>query len=106
MTFDQYSDANNFVIDQRGFNAWLKGVASTFLQPNDTRLLLNSIVTNVAYSGDGVTVTMDDGSCVQASYAVCTFSLGVLQNDAVAFQPVLPEWKNTSINTFQMGTCM
>jgi polyamine oxidase len=47
---------------------------------------------------------MSDGSCVQAAYALCTFSLGVLQNDVVAFEPELPEWKQTSIATFQMGT--
>ena len=104
LTFYQYSDENNFVVDQRGFNAWLKGVASTFLQPNDTRLLLNTVVTGVQYSDDGVTVNMQDGSCVQADYAICTFSLGVLQNDAITFDPELPDWKETSIATFQMGT--
>ncbi|KAF2263027.1 amine oxidase [Lojkania enalia] len=104
LTFYQYSEENNFVTDQRGFVTLLKGIASTFLEPNDPRLLLNSIVTNIAYSSDGVTITLDDGSCVQADYAICTFSLGVLQNDAVAFEPELPEWKQTSIATFQMGT--
>ncbi|KAF2119673.1 flavin-containing amine oxidoreductase-domain containing protein [Lophiotrema nucula] len=104
LTFYQYSEENNFVIDQRGFSAWLKGVASTFLQPNDTRLLFNTVITDVAYSSDGVTVTMDDGSCVEADYAVCTFSLGVLQNDVVTFEPELPQWKQDGIATFQMGT--
>lgn len=47
---------------------------------------------------------MEDGSCVEAAYAICTFSLGVLQNDVVTFEPKLPEWKETSIATFQMGT--
>jgi polyamine oxidase len=104
LTFYQFSEDNNFVVDQRGFNAWLKGVASTFLQPNDTRLLLNTIVTNVSYSDTGVTVTNDDGSCIEADYAICTFSLGVLQNDAVTFEPELPEWKDVAIANFQMGT--
>jgi polyamine oxidase len=54
LTFYQYSDENNFVVDQRGFNIWLKGVTSTFLKPNDTRLLLNTIVSGVEYSGSGV----------------------------------------------------
>jgi polyamine oxidase len=54
LTFYQYSDENNFVVDQRGFNTWLKGVASTFLKHNDTRLLLNTIVSGVEYSGSGV----------------------------------------------------
>ncbi|KAF2644543.1 polyamine oxidase-like protein [Massarina eburnea CBS 473.64] len=104
LTFYQFSDENNFVVDQRGFNYWLKGVTSTFLKPNDTRLLLNTIVTNVEYSSTGVKVTTEDGGCIEADYAICTFSLGVLQNDAVAFEPEFPAWKDTSISTFQMGT--
>ncbi|PSN64925.1 polyamine oxidase-like protein [Corynespora cassiicola Philippines] len=104
LTFYQYSEDNNFVIDQRGFNYWLKGIASTFLRPNDTRLLLNTIVTDIEYSSDGVTVSMEDGSCIEAEYAICTFSLGVLQNEVVTFKPELPEWKDTSIATFSMGT--
>ena len=104
LTFYQFSDANNFVIDQRGFNTLLKGIASTFLKKNDSRLLLNTIVTDVAYSKDGVTITNADGSCISAAYAICTFSLGVLQNDAVTFKPALPDWKQTAIEKFQMGT--
>lgn len=41
---------------------------------------------------------------MQADYAICTFSLGVLQNDAVSFSPSLPEWKETSINGFALAT--
>ncbi|KAF2465287.1 amine oxidase [Lindgomyces ingoldianus] len=104
LTFYQFSEENNFVIDQRGFNTLIKGVASTFLQPNDTRLLLNTVVTDIEYSADSVTVTMDDGTCISADYAICTFSLGVLQNEVVTFKPELPDWKQTSIETFQMGT--
>ncbi|KAF2196811.1 putative flavin-containing polyamine oxidase [Delitschia confertaspora ATCC 74209] len=104
LTFYQFSDENNFVTDQRGFNTWLKGVGSTFLKPNDKRLLLNTIVTDISYSKNGVTVTNSDGSCISAAYAICTFSLGVLQNDAVTFKPELPSWKQTAIHTFQMGT--
>ena len=35
---------------------------------------------------------------------MCTFSLGVLQNDVVVFDPPLPSWKREAIDTFQMGT--
>jgi polyamine oxidase len=41
---------------------------------------------------------------VQAAYAVCTFSLGVLQNSDVTFSPKLPYWKRTAIEKFTMGT--
>lgn len=73
-TFYQYSPANNYVFDSRGFNAFIKGTAATFLTPNDPRLLLNTIVTNVSYSETGVTVYNQDGSCIDADYAICTFS--------------------------------
>ncbi|KAL9608514.1 MAG: hypothetical protein Q9167_006665 [Letrouitia subvulpina] len=103
-TFYQFSEENNYVFDQRGFNTFLKGEASTFLKPNDSRLLLNTIVTNISYSDDGVIVLDKDGSCVQADYAVCTFSLGVLQSNDVTFEPELPSWKQQGIETFTMGT--
>ncbi|KAF2801670.1 polyamine oxidase [Mytilinidion resinicola] len=103
-TFYQFSDDNNFVIDQRGFNTLVKGIASTFLKPNDPRLLLNTIVTDIAYDKNGVTIALQGGSCISAAYAICTFSLGVLQNDEVSFTPELPDWKQTAIAEFQIGT--
>ncbi|KAF2396381.1 amine oxidase [Trichodelitschia bisporula] len=103
-TFGQFSEESNFVIDQRGHNTWLKGEASTFLKPQDPRLKLNRIVTDVYHSNEGVIVETDSGGCVQADYAICTFSLGVLQHDNVAFEPALPKWKKTAIEMFHMST--
>lgn len=104
MTFNQFGNANNLVVDPRGFNTIVKGEASTFLKAKDERLLLNTIVTDVEYSNEGVTVHNSDGTCISAAYALCTFSLGVLQRGAVTFQPALPNWKNTAIQSFQMTT--
>ncbi|PNY29651.1 Polyamine oxidase [Tolypocladium capitatum] len=104
LTFNQFSNENNFVIDPRGFSAIIAGEAATFLKPNDHRLLLNTKVTNVSYTDDGVIVYNEDGGCVSAAYAICTFSLGVLQNDVVKFSPELPKWKETAIRKFSMGT--
>ncbi|KND87437.1 Polyamine oxidase [Tolypocladium ophioglossoides CBS 100239] len=104
LTFNQFSNENNLVIDPRGFSAIIDGEAGTFLKPNDHRLLLNTIVTNVSYTDTGVVVHNEDGSCVSAAYAICTFSLGVLQNDVVKFSPALPKWKETAIQKFYMGT--
>ncbi|KAK7435148.1 hypothetical protein VKT23_019840 [Stygiomarasmius scandens] len=103
-TFYQFSDENNYVFDQRGFNAFVIGEAGTFLKNNDSRLLLNTVVENITYSKDGVIVHNTDGSCIAADYAICTFSLGVLQNDVVDFNPPLPTWKTTAIESFHMGT--
>lgn len=60
--------------DQRGFNTFIQGEASTFLAEDDKRLLLNTIVTNISYSEHGVTIYNDDESCIRAKYAICTFS--------------------------------
>jgi polyamine oxidase len=103
-TFYQYSNANNFVTDQRGFNAIIKGEASTFLKANDPRLLLNTIVSGVNYTNDGITAIMEDGSCIQADYGICTFSIGVLQQGVVDFQPPFPPWKKSGIASLQMET--
>ncbi|KAL8713292.1 MAG: hypothetical protein Q9220_002491 [cf. Caloplaca sp. 1 TL-2023] len=103
-TFYQWSDENNFVFDQRGFSAFISGEASTFLEDEDARLLLNTVVANITYDDSKVVIENEDGSCVQADYAICTFSLGVLQSDTITFEPELPDWKQLGIETFSMGT--
>ncbi|KAI1489098.1 putative flavin-containing polyamine oxidase [Biscogniauxia mediterranea] len=105
LTYYQWSDENNFVWDQRGFNAWVIGEAYEFLEENDPRLLLNTTVTSISYgSEDGVVVQLKGGDCIEAEYAITTFSVGVLQNEVVAFDPPLPRWKREAIEQFQMGT--
>ena len=103
-TFYQYSGHNNLITDPRGYSYIISSEASTFLKDNDPRLLLNTIVTDIAYSDSGVVVHTDDGSCIQAEYAICTFSVGVLQHDDVQFHPELPEWKRTGIDSMTMAT--
>ncbi|KAL3417463.1 N1-acetylpolyamine oxidase [Phlyctema vagabunda] len=102
-TFYGFSEINNFAIDQRGFNAFIHGQASEFLVENDPRLRLSTVITNITKSDDGVIVYAEDGSCIQADYAITTFSVGVLQSEAVKFEPELPDWKKVAINTMQMG---
>lgn len=102
-TFYGFSEENYFVHDPRGYNTFLRGEASTFLTISDPRLLLSTIVTNISYTPQGVIVTNEDGSCISADYAICTFSVGVLQSDLVTFDPPLPHWKRIAIETFQMG---
>ncbi|KAI2637284.1 amine oxidase [Xylaria nigripes] len=104
LSFYQWSDENNFVTDQRGFNALIIGEANEVLQENDPRLLLNTVVKSIAYGPRGVNVTLEDGGCIEAEHAIATFSVGVLQNDVVEFKPQLPRWKREAIEQFQMGT--
>ena len=113
-TFYQFSEDNNYVYDQRGFNTFIKGLASTYLTPADPRLLLSTVVSNITYTPSGVTIYTTNAShpCIQASYAITTFSLGVLQDSVnpvsskplVSFHPALPQWKQTAIQSMPFGT--
>lgn len=103
-TFGQFSEEDNLVVDQRGHNTWIKGEASEFLEKNDPRLLLSTVVDKIDYSEDGVIVRNKDNTCIEADYAVVTFSLGVLQQEVVSFTPQLPDWKKVAIESFLMGT--
>lgn len=86
-----FSDDNLMSIDQRGFKHLIQAEAADFIQPH--QMMLNSTVKTIAYSNDGVTVTLTNGTKLTAEYALCTFSLGVLQHDDVKFEPELPYWK-------------
>jgi polyamine oxidase len=87
-------------IDQRGFKHFIQAEAQTFLSPK--QISLNSTVRTIAHSGDGVEVTLANGSRISGRYAISTFSLGVLQNDDVLFEPPLPAWKQEAIHSMTM----
>lgn len=95
-----FSDTNLFSIDQRGFKHLIQAEAQTFLSPAQT--LLNATVRTIAYSDHGVVVTLANGTRITADYAITTFSLGVLQNDDVLFEPPLPTWKQEAIQSMTM----
>ena len=82
-------------LDQRGFKTLIQQEAEEFLSVQ--QLLLNATVHTVAPSQFGVTITLANGTMLSADYALCTFSLGVLQNDDVQFHPPLP-CKSVSIS--------
>ncbi|KZV70596.1 amine oxidase [Peniophora sp. CONT] len=97
-----FSTTNLLTIDQRGFARLVQEEAAGFIQEN--QVLLNATVTDVEHSLDGVTVALADGRRLSADYALVTFSLGVLQNDDVRFEPPLPDWKMEAIHGMTMGT--
>ena len=90
-----FGGENRMSIDQRGFKHFIQAEAADFLQPN--QYMLNSTVKTISYSSNGVNVTLTSGEVLEADYVLCTFSLGVLQHDDVAFEPPLPEWKQEAI---------
>ena len=86
--------------DQRGFANIIQSEAAGFL--SEEQVLLNATVRTITYSKDRVSVSLSDGSSLSADYALVTFSLGVLQNDDVLFEPALPKWKSEAIHGMAM----
>lgn len=63
---------------------------------------LDSTVVAIHTTKRGVVVTLSDGTELAADYALCTFSLGVLQHNDVEFVPSLPVWKQEAIHSMAM----
>ncbi|XP_067686962.1 uncharacterized protein [Haliotis asinina] len=82
-----------YVMDERGFEFILKKYAEDALLPNDQRLLLNEVVTDITYNDTTVTVTTHHGNVFTADVVIVTFSIGVLKSGSVTFNPPLPDWK-------------
>ncbi|RPD60845.1 amine oxidase [Lentinus tigrinus ALCF2SS1-6] len=97
-----FGDDNQMSLDQRGFKHFIQAEAAEFLQ--EDQVLLNATVQNITYSSSGVSVRLADGRKLKADYAICTFSLGVLQHDDVVFDPPLPDWKEEAIQSMVMAT--
>lgn len=49
-------------------------------------------------------MTLTSGETIGGDYALCTFSLGVLQDDYVTFEPPLPDYKMEAIQSMTMAT--
>jgi hypothetical protein len=47
-------------------------------------------------------VTITNGTVLTTDYVLCTFSVGVLQNDDVVFVPELPSWKVDALSSIDM----
>jgi len=95
-----FSDVNQMCIDQRGFSYIVQAEAAEFLKSN--QLLLNQTVKSIHYNQSGVTVQTTGGYSLTAEHVLVTFSVGVLQNADVVFDPPLPDWKREAINNMEM----
>ena len=93
-------------MDQRGFKRLVQEEANQLLHhpddPDRFRVMLNSTVQVIRHDASGVEVQLGSGKVLRAEYAIVTFSLGVLQNDEVAFEPRLPAWKVEAIESMTM----
>ncbi|KAI4517561.1 FAD/NAD(P)-binding domain-containing protein [Schizophyllum commune Loenen D] len=103
-TFNLYGDDNFLNIDQRV-------EAATFLQSD--QIVYNATVKSVDWERHSsehsththpVNVTLANGTPLTADYVICTFSLGMLQNDEVEWVPTLPAWKREATAAFTMAT--
>lgn len=108
-TFANFGEDVYFVADQRGYVSVVHHVAYQFLQADkkgtiiDPRLKLKKVVRKIDQSGNGVTVTTEDGSVYKADYVMVSVSIGVLQTKLIEFQPHLPHWKILAIYQFDMA---
>ncbi|KAK0488508.1 hypothetical protein IW261DRAFT_1325664 [Armillaria novae-zelandiae] len=89
-------------IDERGFKTVVQAEAAEFLKPS--QVMFNSTVMDISYSNSEVSVTLDGERVIHGAYALCTFSLGVLQHDDVRFRPKLPAYKQEAIQSMVMAT--
>jgi monoamine oxidase len=64
---------------------------------------LNAVVTRVIWGTDGVTAETAAGERYHGARAIITAPLGVLQSDAITFDPPLPAAKQTAIDGLGMG---
>ncbi|XP_078000050.1 uncharacterized protein LOC144452772 [Glandiceps talaboti] len=98
---DAVPQADFFVTDTRGFDLFLRDSAEQF----QDKILTNKKVKLVNWetSNDEITVTTQDGAVYTADFALCTFSIGVLESNEVEFFPPLPDWKMYEIFKFRMA---
>ncbi|KAJ7584863.1 amine oxidase [Mycena floridula] len=97
-----FADENLLAIDQRGFKHLIQAEADDFLRSD--QLMLGSTVREIQYSSSGVKIILTNNKTISGDYALCTFSLGVLQNDDVKFRPTLPNYKQEAIESMTMAT--
>ena len=93
------------VTDPSGYVKLVHCLAEQVLTERDRRLHLNETVTEVSWQEDRVcaSTTNATGSYRYCGkYAISSFSLGVLQSQAVRFLPSLPQWKLDAISALDM----
>lgn len=103
-TFEDFGNHEMMaVIHKSGFDEVVNSLRRSFMDEDDTRLVLNKRVNLIENSDNTVTVHTEDGMTYEADFVVVTFSLGVLQQREVTFSPPLPSRKQLAIDKF--GIC-
>ena len=111
-TYTAFGNADNtgdfMVTDQMGYGKLVECLAEGILGTNNSKLKLNEKVRLIKWSDECVCVETDKSGVIRtycASYAIITFSIGVLQSVDInmKFEPDLPQWKLDVINMFSMA---
>ena len=106
-TDGEMADTVSYIVtDDVGYVGLAQCVADEFLLVDDPRLVLETSVKSIAWSDDCVCATVDQQGEEKeycGTYAIVTFSTGVLQNRAVNFDPELPINVHLALNKLQMG---
>ncbi len=97
-----------FVSDPDGYEKLVECIANDITggENQQTRLLLEAVVTTINWSNECVCVMATvSGQATEycSKYAIPTVSVGVLKAGDIAFVPELPVWKRDIINRFEMS---
>ena len=96
--FKNYGTEERTVVDPRGYQEVLSPLTDSIRSFNFTEFHLSKRVLSVDYSQNCASVETYDVQSMErvlfhGDVIVSTVSIGVLQNDRIAFNPVLPPWK-------------
>lgn len=69
----------------------------------NVQILLNTVVTNIDYSGSVIKITASNGQVYYTKKVINTIPLGVLKSGSVTFTPSLPGNYQTAIDNIGMG---
>ena len=70
----------------------------------DTQLFLSTVVLGVSYSDEGVSLRLGGGESLTVDRVLLTVPLGVLKNNDIEFEPVLPFGHRAAISALGMGS--
>merc|ERR1719223_2446068 len=81
-TYDWWGPDDWFVTDQhpRGYARLIDAMVRDSVPEGDSRIKLNTHVSNINWGSDGVIVTSKDGQTFSGKHVISTVSYGVLQN--------------------------
>lgn len=79
---------------------WYQYIEKHLARNVANKIVYNSPVTDINYSGNQVVVTTKNGKEYRADKVIVTVSLGVLQANGIRFEPAMPQGKVEAINSF------